>query len=164
MTQTMTPTARIEERLVNRIRAREWGLPSTSIPGKMWRSTDKGTITCMVAHEDAHMVKIETLPLEVIPVGELSWIPESWRAALWEYVQTWPMLGCGYGPLLDITEQQRCDFVRNWAQKLVKSDNIGCCAIANAIGEFAAYGYELTPPCQTPNKSYSITPMETLPT
>lgn len=115
------------------------------IPGKIWRSEKNGTITCMVANEDPSKVKIETLPLEVIPAGEsMSEMPNHWRVALWEYVQAWPDSGHGLGPLLAITEEQRCDFIRNWAKKLAVSDNIGCCSIANAIGEFAAYGYELS--------------------
>lgn len=108
------------------------------MPGKIWRSEKHGTITCMTPHEDASKVKIETLPLVVIPAGEMSWLPDSWRAALWEYVQAWPDSGHSLGPLLAITEEQRCDFIRNWAKKLVEADNIGCCSIANAIGEFAA--------------------------
>ncbi len=142
MSNTPEPVL-IEERLVSRIGVREWGLPSLCMPGKMWRSEEKGTITCMLPHEDAGKVKIETLPLVVIPVGQMSQMPNHWRAALWEYVQAWPSSGHGYGPFLAITEEQRCDFIRNWAKKLVESDNIGCCAIANDIGEFAAYGYEL---------------------
>ena len=42
-----------------------------------------------------------------------------------------------------IAEEERCNFIREWAKKLVASDNIGCRSIANAIGEFAAYGYQL---------------------
>ena len=135
---------RIDERLIGQIGVREWGMSSICMPGKMWRSEKHGTISCMAPHEDASKVKIETLPLVVIPAGEMSQMPDSWRAALWEYVQAWPDSGHGYGPFLSITEEQRCDFIRNWAKKLVASDNIGCCSIANAIGEFAAYGYELS--------------------
>ena len=135
---------RIDERLLHRIGVREWGMPSICMPGKMWRSEKHGTISCMTPHEDASKVKIETLPLVVIPAGEMSQMPDSWRDALWEYVQAWPDSGHGYGPFLSITEEQRCDFIRNWAKKLAESDNIGCCSIANAIGEFAAYGYELS--------------------
>ena len=135
---------RIDERLLHRIGVREWGMPSICMPGKMWRSEKHGTISCMTPHEDANKVKIETLPLEVIPAGEsMSEMPDHWRAALWEYVQAWPDSGHGYGPLLSITEEQRCDFIRNWAKKLSDSTS-GVCSIANAIGEFAAYGYELS--------------------
>lgn len=134
---------RIDERLVDRIGVREWGLPSLCMPGKIWRSKSNRTITCMLPHEDPSKVKMETLPLVVIPAGEMSWMPDAWRDALWEYVQAWPSSGHGLGPFLAITEEQRCDFIRNWAKQLVASDNIGCCSIANAIGEFAAYGYEL---------------------
>lgn len=137
-------TVRIDERLLHRIGVREWGMPSICMPGKMWRSEKHGTISCMTPHEDANKVKIETLPLEVIPAGEsMSEMPDHWRAALWEYVQAWPDSGHGYGPLLSITEEQRCDFIRNWAKKLSDSTS-GVCSIANAIGEFAAYGYELS--------------------
>lgn len=136
-------TVRIDMRLLGRIGVREWGLPTMCIPGKMWRSEKNGTVSCMVGSEDPSMVKIETLPLVVIPAGEMSQMPVRWRAALWEYVQAWPESGHGYGPFLSITEEQRCDFIRNWAKKLVESDNIGCRSIANSIGEFAAYGYEL---------------------
>lgn len=136
-------TVKIDERLIHRIGVREWGMPSLCVPGKMWRSAERGTITCMLASDDPSKVKIETLPLEIIAAGEMSQMPDSWRAALWEYVRTWPDSGHGYGPFLSITEQQRCDFIRKWAEDLAKSDNIGCCSIANAIGEFAAYGYQL---------------------
>lgn len=136
---------RIDERLIHRIGVREWGLPSICMPGKIWRSEDHGTITCMVAHEDPSKVKIETLPLLTIPAGEsMSEMPDHWRAALWEYVQAWPHSGMCYGPFLALSEAQRCDFIRKMAEKLVKSDNIGCRSIANDIGEFAAYGYELS--------------------
>jgi len=135
---------KIDERLIDRIGVREWGLPSICMPGKMWRSEINGTISCMVPHEDASKVKIETRPLVIIPAGcEMSWLPDSWRAALWEYVKAWPNSGCGYGPFLAITEEERCDFIRKWAKELVESDNIGCLGTANDIGEFAAYGYEL---------------------
>lgn len=89
-------------------------------------------------------MKIETLPLVVIPAGEMSQMPDSWRAALWDYAQAWPHSGMCYGPFLALTKAQRCDFVRKMAAELVKSDNIGCCSIADGVGMFAAYGYELS--------------------
>lgn len=135
-------SVRIDGRLVDRIGVREWGLPSMCIPGKMWRSKRNGTISCMT-EKGSDLVNIETLPLVVVPAGDDQWMPDRWRAALWEYVQAWPCSGCGYGPFLAITEEQRCDFIRKRAAELVKSDNIGCCSIANDIGEFAAYGYRL---------------------
>lgn len=137
---------KIEERLVDRIGVREWGMPSICMPGKIWRSEEHGTITCMVPNLDKNLVSLEMRPLVVIKTGELSWMPDHWRAALWEYVQAWPDSGHGYGPFLALTEEERCDFIRKWAEKLVRSDNIGCCPIANAIGEFAAYGYQLVEP------------------
>lgn len=134
----------IDERLIRRIGVREWGLPSMCVPGQIWRSEKNGTITCMVASKDPARVKIETLPLLQVAAGEsMSVMPDHWRAALWEYVQKWPHSGMRYGPLLAITEQQRCDFIRKMAAELVNSDNIGCCSIADGIGEFAAYDYEL---------------------
>lgn len=135
-------SVQIDKRLIGNIGVREWGLPSMCIPGKIWRSEKNGTITCMT-HKNAERVNIETLPLVVVEAGEKQWMPDSWRAALWEYVQEWPHSGCGYGPWLAITHEQRCDFIRKLAAELVKSDNNGCCSIANCIGEFAAYGYEL---------------------
>lgn len=131
---------RIDERLIGRIGVREWGLPSMCIPGKIWRSEKNGTVTCMTA-KGTDRVNIETLPLVVVGAGESQWMPDGWRVALWEYVQAWPHSGCGYGPFLAITEEQRCDLIRKMAAELVKSDNIGCCSIANCIGELAAYGY-----------------------
>lgn len=92
--------AQIEERLLHAIGVREWGMPSLCVPGKIWRSEKNATISCMLAHEDPTKVKIETLPMEVIQTGEASWIPDSWRDALWEYVQAWPESGAGLGPLL----------------------------------------------------------------
>ncbi len=130
---------RIEARLLSRIGIREWGLPSLSMPGQIWRSEDNGTVSCMVAHEDPTKVKIETRPLEILTDGfAASWMPDHWRAALWEYVQAWPSSGCGLGPFLALTERQRCDFIRKRAKELVNSDNIGCRHIAHDIGQFAS--------------------------
>jgi hypothetical protein len=144
VTETPIQPVRIDERLIDRVGVREWGLPSLCMPGKLWRSEKHNTITCMLPHPtDSTRVRIETRPLVILPVGEMSWMPDNWRAALWEYVQAWFYSGCVYGPFLAITEEQRCDMIRKMAQELVKSDNIGCCSIANAIGEFSAYGYQL---------------------
>lgn len=135
-------TVKIDERLISRIGVREWGLPSLVVPGQIWRSEKTNTITCMVAI-DAVNVSIRTLPLEIISPGELSVMPNEWRAAIWEYVRTYPHSGCGYGPFLAITNKERCDFIRTIAKTLVESDDIGCRSIANSIGQFAAWGYEL---------------------
>lgn len=138
---------RIEERLLRRIGIREWGMPSMCMPGKIWRSEDNGTISCMVPHEEPTKVKIETRPLTILTDGfKASWMPDHWRAALWEYVQAWPSSGCGLGPFLALTEAQRCDFIRKRAEELVKSDNIGCRHIAHDIGQFAALEYEIIEP------------------
>jgi hypothetical protein len=147
MNDSIEPPVRIEQRCIDAVGIREWGLPSMCTPGKLWRSEKNGTISCMLAHPtDKDRVKIETLLLVIVGVGEKQWMPDSWRAALWEYVQAWPHSGCCYGPFLAITEAQRCDFIRKMAGELAKSDDIGCCSIANSIGEFAAYGYELAEP------------------
>lgn len=139
-----SPTVKIDASLIHRIGVREWGLPSLCMPGKIWRSKEHGTITCMVPHEDKSKVKIETLPLIVTEGNwEPSWMPDHWRAALWEYVQAWPASGCELGPFLAISEEQRCDFIRKMAVELVKSDNIGCRHIAHNIGQFAALEYPL---------------------
>lgn len=140
---------RIDQRLIGRISVREWGMPSMCIPGKIWRSDINGTITCMTA-KGADRVNIETRPLIVVPPGEKQWMPDTWRAALWEYTQAWPHSGMAYGPWLAISEEQRCDFIRKMAEQLVKSDNIGCRHIANDIGEFAAHGYEIVEPKKVP--------------
>lgn len=138
----MNNEVRIDERLIHRIGVRELGLPSLCMPGKMWRSKEKGTITCMTP-KDEKRVNIETLPLVVVKAGEKQWMPDVWRASLWEYVQAWPSSGCDYGPFLAISEAERCDFIRKMAKDLVASDNIGCRHIADDIGMFAALGYEL---------------------
>lgn len=140
-----SPSAvRISDRLIDRIQVREWGMPSICMPGKIWRSGLYGTISCMLPHAtDATLVRIETLPLEVVKIGEKQFMPDAWRSALWEYVKAWPSSGCQYGPFLAITEEQRCDFIRNMAADLVISDNIGCRMIAHSIGMFAAFDYEL---------------------
>jgi hypothetical protein len=136
---SVTPV-RIDARLIGRIGVREWGLPSMCVPGKIWRSEDHETISCMTAKGE-DLVNIETLPLEIVEPGSEQWMPDAWRAALWEYVQAWPSSGCGYGPFLALTEAQRCDFIRAMAKDLVASDNIGCCHIAHDIGQFAAIDY-----------------------
>lgn len=62
----------IEERLIHRIGVREWGLPTARIPGQIWRSERDSTITCMLEHSgegESVRIRIETLPLEVIPMG-----------------------------------------------------------------------------------------------
>lgn len=133
---------RIDERLIGRISVREFGLPSVCMPGKIWRSEEHGTISCMTPKSEAR-VNIETLPLVVVKAGEKQWMPDVWRASLWEYVQAWPSSGCGYGPFLALTEAQRCDFIRAMAKELVASDNIGCRLIAHGIGEFAAVNFEI---------------------
>lgn len=141
------PSVRVDSRLVHRIAVREWGLPSTRCPGKMWRSEDHGTISCMLAHPDNPMiVRIETRPLEIVDPGGSQWMPDDWRAALWEYCQAWPSSGCEYGPFLALTEERRCDFIRKMAEELVASDNIGCRLIAHDVGMFAAIDYELPEP------------------
>ena len=144
MTNHPTPV-RIDARLIGRIGIREWGLPSMCIPGKIWRSEEHKTISCMIAKGTDH-VNIETLPLEIVEPGTEQWMPDTWRAALWEYVQAWPSSGCGYGPFLALTEEQRCDFIRERAKRLVASDNIGCRHIAHDIGQFASLEYEIIEP------------------
>lgn len=138
---------KIEKRLIHRIGVREWGMPSICIPGKIWRSEEKATISCMVPHEDPTRVKIETRPLTILTDGfKMSWMPDHWRTALWEYCQAWPSSGMEYGPFLALTEQQRCDFIRERAKMLVESDNIGCRLIAHDIGQFAAVDYQIVEP------------------
>ncbi len=133
---------KIESRLIDRIGVREWGLPSVVMPGQIWRSETNGTISCMTPKND-NKVKIETRKLEIIPIGVMSWMPDHWRDSLWEYVQQWPGSGCKYGPFLAINKTERNRFLRILGEKLVKSDEIGCRHIANNIGEFAAFGFEL---------------------
>lgn len=146
MNEPIQPYAvRIDARLIHRIGVREWGLPSMCVPGKIWQSEVNGTISCMTA-KGADRVNIETLPLQIVEPGESQYMPDTWRAALWEYVQEWPASGCCYGPFLALTEEQRCDFIRTMAKELVASGNIGCRSIAHQIGEFAAIEYELAEP------------------
>jgi hypothetical protein len=141
-------TVKIEERLISRIGVREWGLPTLVVPGQIWRSEKTKTITCMVAN-GAVNVSIRTLPLKIIPPGELSVMPDEWRAALWEYVKAYPYSGCGYGPFLAITKAERCAFIRELAKKLVESDDVACRSIADDVGKFAAFGYELVEGAQS---------------
>lgn len=132
----------IEQRLLNRIGVREWGYPSMVMAGQIWRSESHGTISCMI-QKDERNVMIQTRKLEVIGVGEMSWMPDSWREALWEYVRQWPSSGCKYGPFLAISDTERNQFLRDLGKQLVESDEIGCRHIANMIGEFASYGFEI---------------------
>ena len=138
----MRDPVRIDERLLHRIGIREWGLPSLVMPGQIWRSEKESTISCMVDIGD-NKVRTETRKLEVVSAGESQWMPVEWRNALWEYVQAWPHSGCGLGPFLAINNDQRCHFIRKMAAQLVASDDIGCRSIANSVGEFAAWGFEL---------------------
>lgn len=137
----------IEERLIHRIGVREWGLPTARIPGQIWRSERDSTITCMLEHSgegESVRIRIETLPLEVIPMGELSIMPDEWRAALWEYVKAWPYSGSGLGPFLKITEGERNAMIRKLALGL--DNDIGCRSIAGAIGKFAAVDFDTVEP------------------
>lgn len=131
----------VDQRLVHRIGVREWGMPSLVMPGKMWRSEEHGTISCMVASGPDH-VRTETRPLEIVAPGEHQWMPDEWRAALWEYVQAWPSSGMELGPFLAITEQERCDFIRAQAGRLLEADNIGLRLVAHDIGAFASVEFE----------------------
>ena len=138
-------SVKIEQRLLKRIGVREWGLPTLVMPGKIWRSENCGTVSCMLAN-GPNMVRTETLPIEVIRVGELSVMPLAWREAIWEYVQAWPSSGCGLGPFLAISEEERCSFVRMLGEKLVSADDIAALSIAHDIGQFASYEYETVEP------------------
>ena len=132
----------IESRIVDRISVREWGLPLLQVPGKIWRSENNCTVTCMVETDTVNVVRLETLPLQVMAIGELSQIPNHWRESIWGYVKAYPASAYGLAPLLDITTEQRCDFVRQQAERLVASDNIGCLSIAHMIGQLASVGFE----------------------
>ena len=139
----MSAVVRIEERLIGQIGVREWGLPSLRMPGQIWRSEESSRVFCMLAKEDEpKMLRIDSLPLEIVGIGEPNWIPEAWSAALREYAQAWPSSGCGYGPFLRLTEDERNSFLRKLGQNLLDSDRIGCQSIADGIGKFAAFGYE----------------------
>lgn len=137
----------IDERLVERIGVREWGLPTMVMPGQVWRSENHQTMSCMVACEDSAMVRVETRPLVVLPAGELSWLPGHWRSAMWEYVQAWPHSGCGLGPLLAISREQRHALLRRLASDLLATDEIGSMGIANSLGLLAAVDFELLEVC-----------------
>lgn len=135
----------IEERLIHRIGVREWGLPSLCVPGQIWRSEQHQTISCMVPHAtDATMVTTETLPLEVIGIGELSIMPDHWRDALWEYAQEYPHSGCCFGPFLRITRDERNALIRKMAEGL--KDDIGCHMIAHSMGQLASVEFETVEP------------------
>lgn len=133
----------IDEDLIHHIGVREWGLPTLCMPGQIWRSEENNTITCMTYRSETE-VNIETRPLLLTKDRTRSVMPDSWRAALWIYVQAWPSSGHGYGPFLDLTEKVRCDFIRDVAKNLFDND-LGCLSIANMIGDLAAYNYDTEP-------------------
>lgn len=132
----------IEERLLSRIRVREQGLPTLAMPGQICRSAERQTVSCMVACEDQAKVQIETRPLVVLPIGELSWLPNHWRTAMWEYVQAWPLSGCGLGPLLAISRAERHSLLCKLAHDLLATDEIGAPGFAHAMGLLAALEFE----------------------
>lgn len=134
----------IEKRLIHRIGIREWGCPTLRTPGQIWRSKENKTIICMVASDDPDAVRVETLPLEVIDIGELSIMPDHWRDALLEYVRAWPHSGAGLGPFLRITQDERNVLIRSLAGGL--GDHIGCCMVAHYMGQLAAVEYERVEP------------------
>ena len=137
----------IDERLVKRIGVREWGLPTLVVPGQIWRSEKRRTVSCIVASNDPGKVEIETRPLVVLPIGEFSWLPDHWRLALWQYVQSWPHSGCGLGPLLAISRAERHAMLRRLASDLLATDEIGSVGIANSLGLLAAVDFELLEVC-----------------
>lgn len=143
MNTTTLPPVKIDTRLVGAIGIREWGMPGLCVPGKLWRSENHGTVTCMLAGPDPNRVKIDTRPMEIVEAGEDQWMPDEWRVALWSYAQEWPESGSAYGPWLAITEAERNAFLRKLGARLVGADEIGCRMIANMIGELAAWGYRL---------------------
>lgn len=134
----------IEERLIERIGIREWGLPTLVVPGQIWRSEKNQTITCMVASPEPGRVALETLPLEIIGIGELSIMPDHWRDALWIYVQACPHSGSGLAPFIRITETERNSLIRKMAEGL--KDDIGCRHIAKCMGELASVEFETVEP------------------
>jgi hypothetical protein len=91
-------------------------------------------------------IRMETLPLEVIPMGDLSIMPDEWRDALWFYVSTFPHSGAGLGPFLRIADGDRIALIRSLAEGL--KDDIGCMSIANCIGQLAAVEFELVEPAK----------------
>ena len=137
---TESDPVRIEERLIHRISVREWGLPTCQMDGKIWRSKDRSTISCMVTV--AGEFCLETRQLVIVEAGKEQWIPPHWQDALWIYCQRWPSSGCSLGPFLRISHQDRCNFVRLLATKLAGSDDIGCLAQAQCVGELAAAEFE----------------------
>lgn len=146
MTSVDRPVS-IEERLVPRIGVREWGLPTLVMPGQIWRSERYQTVSCMVSCEDPEKVQVETRPLVVLPIGELSWLPDHWRSAMWEYVQAWPHSGCGLGPLLAISREERHALLRKLAHDLLATDEIGAETIGHSIGLLAAIDFERPEVC-----------------
>lgn len=131
----------IDKSLLHRIGVREWGLPSLRMPGQIWRSEEKNIIACMVPH-DEKSVSIEVLPLVVVSRGEKQWMPNHWRESLWQYVQAWPCSGCGLGPFLAITEEQRADFIRRHVALMIGNSDLACLSLAHDVGQFAAWEYE----------------------
>lgn len=134
----------IEERLIHRIGVREWGLPTLVMPGQIWRSEERRTISCMVPSTALETVSTETLPLEVIPMGYLSVMPDHWRDALLEYVKAHPHSGSGLGPFLRITEGERNALIRSMTEGL--GDDIGCRFVAKCMGELASVEFETVEP------------------
>lgn len=136
---------KIEQRLLNRIGKREWGLPTLRVPGQIWWSEATNMIYCMTEASETR-VSVESLSLQIVGVGEPTEMPSRWREALWSYCQAWPTSGCKYGPFLAIDDATRNRFLRQLGEKLVRSDEVGCQSIAHMIGEFSSYEYEK---CQT---------------
>jgi hypothetical protein len=118
-----------------------------AMPGQVWRSEKHQTMSCMVACEDPAIVQVETRPLVVLAVGKLSWLPDHWRSAMWEYVQAWPHSGCGLGPLLAVSREERHALLRRLASDLLATDEIGAVGIADSLGLLAAVDFERPEVC-----------------
>lgn len=76
-------------RTISSIGIREWGLPTLLMPGKVWRSELRGTITITAPAPHGH-VRLITRPLRAVKclVGE--WMPSPWYRWMARYLRKWP--------------------------------------------------------------------------
>jgi len=134
---------RIDWRLVERIGVREWGLPTLRMPGKVWRSREHHTLSCMLPN-GREKLKIETRPYAAVmpEKGDRLWMPMTWRRAMWQYVKAHPFSGSQLGPFLSVDDAKRNALLRKLGEQLAKADDIGARSIAHHIGEIAAYACE----------------------
>ena len=75
-------TVKLTSRNLHRLNVREWGLPTGCYIGRMWRSEQARTATCLlpIPGDPAHL-RTETRAVLIVDHHEEQWMPATWKAA-----------------------------------------------------------------------------------